>query len=86
MNNKQRLFEIFSKTDKTFKIKLNEDQSFDRGASSFGGVLPAEFRTKNMYSKEDVDLILTALGKKIDEYANYRIFDLKHFLGINIDE
>jgi hypothetical protein len=46
-------------------------------------MLPQELRNKDVYTKDEVGLILKTLGKQIDESGNYRIYDLEHFLGIH---
>jgi len=68
----------------SFKKPKWEDEpekEFERGKEF--GMLPQELRHKDVYTKDDVSLILKALGKQIDESGNYRIYNLEHFLGIH---
>jgi len=72
-------------TNMAYGFKPNEnnesDIEYERGKEF--GMLPQELRHKDVYTKDEVSLILRALGKQIDESGNYRIYDLEHFLGIS---
>jgi hypothetical protein len=68
-----------------FKSNQNDEENnkYERGKEF--GMLSQELRHKDVYTKDEVSLILQALGKQIDESGNYRIYDLEYFLGISED-
>lgn len=84
---KERFRQIVEATNMAYGFKTTqndeENNKYERG-NQFG-MLSQELRHKDVYTKDEVSLILQALGKQIDESGNYRIYDLEDFLGISED-
>jgi hypothetical protein len=61
--------------------KWEDDPETEPKKDNFGMLSP-ELRHKDVYTKDELALILDALKEKVDISANYRIYDLERFLGI----
>jgi hypothetical protein len=70
----------------TLKDIANSGYDETTGHNEKFGMLPPELRNKDVYTKDELILILNALKKKVDVIGNYRIYDLERFLGIFVND